>query len=49
MTKLQEAYTALRDAGHGHAAAIDRLAIRLGVDPGTVKRTLGRSRTRTLR
>jgi hypothetical protein len=43
LTALQEAYTALRGTGCGHGEALERLAVRLGVDKLTVKRTLGRA------
>lgn len=43
VTDLQRMYGEQRDQGRGHVAAISRLARRLNVDPGTVKRVLRRA------
>jgi hypothetical protein len=43
MTDLQRAYTALRDAGHNHDAAIRRLSAETGMDVGSVIRALDRA------
>ncbi len=46
MTDVETWYVEYRDAGDGHTAAVDKLAVRLGVDRNTVKGIVGRVSSR---
>jgi hypothetical protein len=43
VTELEVAYQRLRDGGCRHGEAIDKLALKLGLDVWTVKRSLVRA------
>jgi hypothetical protein len=42
MTEVERWYAEYRDAGDGHTKAVDKLAVRLGVDHATVKGIVSR-------